>query len=841
MGLVSLTTSETTQDPSVEAIRPTGVVNIFAPDGRPVGLIHASTLTAFRTALASSCLLLRRTNVRTITVFGSGMQAYWHVRLALMMRGSSIKHVNVINRRFSDNAGGLLRKFTAVPSSVKEREGWDQTKFTILTPTFHEYNRLQEDYILAADVLYCCTPSRESLFDGSILTSHDARRKGRLVVAVGSFAPDMRELPEELLLQATKRYEKPHRHFHKHADEGGVIVVDTLEGALKEAGEIISANIRPTQLVELGELVMLHRQAMADSDTEIASNPASPDDLSLHGQQSAMSSVFGDRGSRSSSPTGSTSSGGHKSSFPFHFRRSSNDSSSSTHKKKHEDGLIRWLSDGTVIYKSVGLGIMDLVVGAHLIEVANQKQIHLLRNPNSAHTHTGANAHGGVANLLSGPLELIQQGGHLSSASAAQGVTKGNGTTLGVDLLVGNAQLVSAPQTLAGESLVDLENVDVILRDAGELKSLGDGLPGALAHEKGLDTDDGSADVLAQDGLAKLLGSRSLHQEHSGSAVRNLTGVTGVDAAILGEGRADLAERLSGDTGTDAIVLGDGDLLGLAGLGVLELDLERGNLLVEQASLLGLEGLLVGVGGKGILGRAGNLEVLGHVLRQDAHGNLAVGGLGVRLKQLGKLRDSAGAMDKSVLSLHRACTDTDIDHACLDLVGDVDTGLQTGRALSVQGSDGGSLGEAGDQASSAHLGGTAAGGQDGADADVLDERGVNLGSLDDGVEDTGHNIGSLGVLEATLATLGQGTSAAGSHDNLFGGGRVEGMIRASYIVGVLLQDLVAAAGGAVARDLAANLRDSVKGCIMFMSEACDAKSYRTCARQWNTYHPSCEI
>jgi ornithine cyclodeaminase/alanine dehydrogenase-like protein (mu-crystallin family) len=37
--------------------------------------------------------------------------------------------------------------------------------------------------------------------------------------------------------------------------------------------------------------------------------------------------------------------------------------------------LVRWLREGTVIYKSVGLGLMDLVVGTHLINVANQKQV----------------------------------------------------------------------------------------------------------------------------------------------------------------------------------------------------------------------------------------------------------------------------------------------------------------------------------------------------------------------------------------------------------------------------------------------------------------------------------
>lgn len=247
---MSLTSTEATKDPSVKPISPTGVVNLFSPDGKLTGLLHASTLTAFRTALASSCLVHRRKHVKTITVFGSGMQAYWHVRLALMMRGDSIKHVNIINRRFSDSAGGILKKFTMVSHAVKEREGWASTKFSILTPTFHDYGRLHHEYVRSADIIYCCTPSREDLFDGSILTSHEGRKKGRLIVAVGSYTPEMRELPEALLHLVTKTHDKNHRHFHKHAAEGGVIIVDTLEGALKESGEIIDAKIAPTQLVE---------------------------------------------------------------------------------------------------------------------------------------------------------------------------------------------------------------------------------------------------------------------------------------------------------------------------------------------------------------------------------------------------------------------------------------------------------------------------------------------------------------------------------------------------------------------------------------------------------------
>lgn len=235
---------------SQPVIRPTGAITLFGPDGCPLGILHASSLTAFRTALASVCLLTRRNTVRTLTVFGCGEQAYWHIRLALLLRGSTIRHVNIINRRFSDGCRAILKRLYDIPGVTKQTEGWNDAQFGVLTPGYGEYPRLLQEQLRAADVIFCCTPSTEPLFDAHILTSREGRRKGRLIIAIGSYTTGMRELPVELLKQAVKVHEKGHHHYHKHAVEGGVVVVDTLDGALKEAGEIIEANLEPTQLVE---------------------------------------------------------------------------------------------------------------------------------------------------------------------------------------------------------------------------------------------------------------------------------------------------------------------------------------------------------------------------------------------------------------------------------------------------------------------------------------------------------------------------------------------------------------------------------------------------------------
>lgn len=111
-------------------------------------------------------------------------------------------------------------------------------------------------------------------------------------------------------------------------------------------------------------------------------------------------------------------------------------------------------------------------------------------------------------------------------------------------------------------------------------------------------------------------------------------------------------------------------------------------------------------------------------------------------------------------------TNTNINHTSLDLVGDIDNSLQTGRALSVKRSNSGILREASNKGSSAELGGTGAGSKHVADGDILNEGRVDLGALENGLEDTCEEIAGGCVLEASLAALGEGSTAGGGDDDL---------------------------------------------------------------------------
>lgn len=121
----------------------------------------------------------------------------------------------------------------------------------------------------------------------------------------------------------------------------------------------------------------------ATSASETSSNlsgPSSFEKLDISSGSSAMSSVFGSSEKRSMSSTRSSSRtpspSTARTSLSFHRRSSSH--SGDARKKKDakaakEDRLARWLQGGNVIYKSVGLGLMDLAVGIKLIQLAREK------------------------------------------------------------------------------------------------------------------------------------------------------------------------------------------------------------------------------------------------------------------------------------------------------------------------------------------------------------------------------------------------------------------------------------------------------------------------------------
>lgn len=135
---------------------------------------------------------------------------------------------------------------------------------------------------------------------------------------------------------------------------------------------------------------MLHRLKMEEEAAEAEYSTATSDSqlssdidsltLSSNDRTPSMSTIYNSSNNGSHSPRSSTTdlprspastSPSRKSSFPKPFRRSSG----GEEKKQKEGQLARWLRDGTVVYRSVGLGVMDLVVGVEIVKFAKEKGI----------------------------------------------------------------------------------------------------------------------------------------------------------------------------------------------------------------------------------------------------------------------------------------------------------------------------------------------------------------------------------------------------------------------------------------------------------------------------------
>ena len=291
---------------SSQSTTPQGSLTLLSPSGTPYAIISAEELTAFRTALAATLIFNRRDKVHSITVFGAGKQAAWHIRLALILRGPEIHHIDIVNRGFQ-RAQELMQEIYTSPNWAHLRAGNDKLRVSVVSAEYGEYNRKLKEHVRSSDAIFLCTPSLAPLFPAEFLTSAEGRRKGRYISAIGSYRPHMAEIHPDILRQAVAPEHK--HHHHKHADKGGVIVVDSLEACLRDAGEIRQAGLGADQLVEVGELLMVKKAAMEES-------------------------AMGGAG---------------------------------------ELGLKKWLMAGNVIYKSVGLGLMDVCVGEDLVGLAKEK------------------------------------------------------------------------------------------------------------------------------------------------------------------------------------------------------------------------------------------------------------------------------------------------------------------------------------------------------------------------------------------------------------------------------------------------------------------------------------
>lgn len=161
--------------------------------GAPLAVMDGTHLTAVRTAAGSAVATrhLARLETRTLGVFGTGVQARFHVEAIRRVR--PIERVLVVATS-AEKAAAFVR-WVGEATGLAAQPAWPEAAS-------------------AADVVAACTTSPTPV----VVAEHV--RPGAHVNAVGAFTPTTRELPTALITRAR-------------------VVVDTRAGALAEAGDLL--------------------------------------------------------------------------------------------------------------------------------------------------------------------------------------------------------------------------------------------------------------------------------------------------------------------------------------------------------------------------------------------------------------------------------------------------------------------------------------------------------------------------------------------------------------------------------------------------------------------------
>jgi alanine dehydrogenase len=168
------------------------VVVLDALTGAPLALMEGGRVTAVRTGATSGLAtnLMARRDVRTVALFGAGVQA--RTQLAGVRAVRDIREVRSVARR-TDAAERLARELVDVIVRVVDDPS---------------------EAIRGADIVITATTSSTPLFSGRDL------EPGTHINAIGAYASSMREVDSFAVVRSR-------------------VVVDTREGAQAEAGDLI--------------------------------------------------------------------------------------------------------------------------------------------------------------------------------------------------------------------------------------------------------------------------------------------------------------------------------------------------------------------------------------------------------------------------------------------------------------------------------------------------------------------------------------------------------------------------------------------------------------------------
>ena len=204
------------------------VLVVDTETGVPISLVDGERLTALRTGAGAGAAtkILAREDARVLALFGAGAQAMDQVAAVLSVR--NIREVRIFTpsgKSASELADRIHQQFPHVNA------------FAAQNPAHAIRN---------ADIITCVTTSNEPVFNPVEVSA------GTHINGVGSFKPDMREVPVSGYQSSLS------------------IFVDSLQASLTEAGELMEALdkklIQKQNLTEIGDVIAGNKPGRQSSD-----------------------------------------------------------------------------------------------------------------------------------------------------------------------------------------------------------------------------------------------------------------------------------------------------------------------------------------------------------------------------------------------------------------------------------------------------------------------------------------------------------------------------------------------------------------------------------------------
>lgn len=192
------------------------ILIIDGSNGIPTALIEGGYVTAIRTGAAGGAAAeaLSRKNSEIAFVFGAGVQGRSQLEALCTVRNIKLCYVYDID----------FQKAKAFEVEMKE-------KLHIEVKAIKDFEKLLPE----ADIIVTATTAKEPFLKGELV------KDGTHINAIGSHTPEMGEIDIDVFKKSS------------------IVVVDSREAVLKEAGEIINAIkasvIKEEDLIELGEVI----------------------------------------------------------------------------------------------------------------------------------------------------------------------------------------------------------------------------------------------------------------------------------------------------------------------------------------------------------------------------------------------------------------------------------------------------------------------------------------------------------------------------------------------------------------------------------------------------------